>query len=118
MNRVIFLSVFGLSFGAGCDYNFRDCSTVDVSNIDALPLLLSQAGLYSDITTGTLSDFVVEFEPQYPLWTDGAKKRRWILLPEGGKVNTQDDENWSYPVGTKFLRNLLAMVFVSRQDST
>ena len=104
MSRAIFLSVFGLSFGAGCDNELRDCSTVDVSNIDALPLLLSQTGLYSDITTDTLSDSVVEFEPQYPLWTDGAKKRRWILLPEGGQVNTQDDESWSYPVGTKFFK--------------
>ena len=30
------------------------------------------------------------------------KKRRWILLPDGEKVNTQDDESWSYPIGTKF----------------
>ena len=103
VNRVFFTGIVGALLGLGC-YDFRDCSTVDVSNIESLPMLLSQTGLYSDITTDTLSDFVVEFEPQYPLWTDGAKKRRWILLPEGGQVRTEDDETWSYPVGTKFFK--------------
>ena len=103
MNRIIFVGVCGSFLGLGCR-DFRDCSTTDISNIDELPLLLSETGLYLDITTDTISDSVVEFEPQYPLWTDGAKKRRWILLPQGGKVNTEDDENWSYPVGTKFFK--------------
>ena len=101
VNRVFFTGIVGSLVGC---YDFRDCSTVDVSNIESLPLLLSQTGLYSDITTDTLSDSVVEFEPQYPLWTDGAKKRRWILLPEGGQVSTEDDEAWSYPIGTKFFK--------------
>ena len=41
------------------------------------------------------------FTPQYPLWTDGATKRRWILLPEGSAIDASDPDAWVFPVGTK-----------------
>jgi hypothetical protein len=39
-------------------------------------------------------DIVVE------LWTDGAKKRRWIALPDGGSMTTSATGAWAAPVGT------------------
>jgi cytochrome c553 len=42
------------------------------------------------------------FSPQYPLWTDGAKKKRWIRLPEGAVIDTTNLERWDFPVGTRF----------------
>lgn len=41
------------------------------------------------------------FAPRYPLWTDGAAKRRWIALPPGASVDTRDADAWSFPRGTK-----------------
>lgn len=41
------------------------------------------------------------FSPQYPLWSDGAKKMRWIYLPAGSKIETSDPNDWQFPVGTK-----------------
>lgn len=89
---------------AGCDRepdDFRDCSMVDVSGAEALPDALSETGLYSDIAGETLADGVIEFTPRFPLWTDSAKKRRFLLLPEGGQVDTSDADDWRYPVGTR-----------------
>lgn len=63
--------------------------------------LLSQTGLYSDITTKTLAPGVIEFTPHYKLWTDGALKRRWILLPAGTQVDTTNMAHWRFPIGTK-----------------
>ena len=37
------------------------------------------------------------FAPQYPLWTDGAAKRRWISLPPGTAIDASDPENWVFP---------------------
>lgn len=65
------------------------------------PLLLSQTGLYKNIQTGTLRQQVQEFTPQYPLWTDGATKRRWIYLPPSRSINTSDMNTWIFPIGTK-----------------
>ena len=44
----------------------------------------------------------VEFAPQYPLWTDGAAKRRWIHLPRGKSIDKRDPDAWVFPVGTRF----------------
>jgi hypothetical protein len=52
-----------------------------------------------------LSDTFVEgrlsFSPQYPLWTDGAEKRRWIHLPEGTHVDASDPDAFRFPPGTR-----------------
>ena len=69
----IILIGLGTLCSAGCQ-DFRDCNAVDVSGNAALPLLLSQTGLYADIGTDALSEAAVEFEPSYKLWTDGAQK--------------------------------------------
>jgi hypothetical protein len=41
------------------------------------------------------------FTPQYPLWSDGATKRRWIALPEGVAIDATRPAAWEFPVGTK-----------------
>ena len=92
----------------GCDrdeVDFRDCSNVDVSAVEALPEVLSSTGLYSDAEVGVLADDVIEFTPRYPLWTDGATKRRFLLLPEGGQVDTSDANDWAFPAGTRFFKS-------------
>ena len=41
-----------------------------------------------------------EYQPQYQAYSDGATKRRWIYIPQGMKINTQDPDNWVFPKGT------------------
>ncbi|MGK2858502.1 MAG: hypothetical protein ACSLFQ_14980 [Thermoanaerobaculia bacterium] len=65
------------------------------------PERLSETGLYSDIATGRIASRNLPFEPQYPLWTDGAEKSRWIRLPEGKTINATDSDFWVFPVGTR-----------------
>jgi cytochrome c553 len=66
------------------------------------PRLLSQTGLYADAATLMVDKRNRVFSPQYPLWSDGATKRRWVRLPEGSQINIADLANWELPVGTKF----------------
>jgi hypothetical protein len=89
----------------GCYNDFRDCATVDVSLAEALPSRLSETPLYSDIANGQVSDAAIEFTPRFPLWTDGAEKRRWLMLPEGEPVDTQDADDWVFPVGTRTFKD-------------
>ena len=42
------------------------------------------------------------FSPQYPLWSDGAAKSRWVHLPPGATIDGADEGAWDFPVGTKF----------------
>ncbi len=59
----------------------------------AAPARLSDTGL------GDAS--VAAFSPQYPLWSDGASKRRWIALPAGQAIDASDPEAWDFPAGTR-----------------
>src|SRR5438034_672761 len=49
----------------------------------ALPSELRCTGLYSDFAAKTIAPDAREFAPAYPLWSDGATKRRFLLLPTG-----------------------------------
>lgn len=64
------------------------------------PRWLSQTGLYDE--QGNIDTRNRHFTPQYPLWSDGASKSRWIHLPPGTQIDISDVDLWHFPVGTKF----------------
>lgn len=66
------------------------------------PRLLSQTGLYADVAKLKIDPRNRVFSPQYPLWSDGATKKRWVRLPVGSQINVADLAKWELPVGTKF----------------
>jgi hypothetical protein len=41
------------------------------------------------------------FVPRFELWSDGAEKRRFVWLPPGTQIDTNDMDSWQFPVGTK-----------------
>jgi len=66
------------------------------------PALLSETGLYEASRPGAIARGVRQFSPQYPLWSDGAAKARWVYLPAGTTIDTTNHADWVFPVGTKF----------------
>jgi len=66
------------------------------------PQLLSETGLYSARDCTTIDPRNRVFSPQYPLWSDGALKKRWLFLPSGTTIDVSDPDNWEFPVGTRF----------------
>jgi len=101
--RPLLVLALSLALVPGCR-SFRDCSAVDASASESLPAQLSETGLYADIAGDVVVDAAIPFAPRFPLWTDGATKRRWLVLPDGGSVDTSDVDAWAFPVGTKFFK--------------
>lgn len=66
------------------------------------PSQLSETGLYEAGSIERLAAGVRPFSPQYPLWTDGAEKSRWVYLPAGTAIDTRNPDDWVFPVGTRF----------------
>lgn len=66
-----------------------------------LPAKLSQTGLFVQGTTD-VDPKNRSFTPQYPLWSDGLEKLRWMYLPAGTSIDASDPYRWEYPTGTKF----------------
>jgi hypothetical protein len=67
------------------------------------PEKLSQTGLYLSGST-TIAPGHLEYSPQYPLWSDGASKRRWVHLPEGQHIDGSDPDHFRFPAGTRFFK--------------
>jgi hypothetical protein len=75
---------------------------------DAAPVLATSApatlrgtGLYLAGTELVVNPAHLAFSPQYPLWTDGARKRRWISLPPNTYIDASRPNAWEFPVGTR-----------------
>ncbi|MEY8263418.1 MAG: hypothetical protein RPR98_04365 [Bermanella sp.] len=69
-----------------------------------IPKLLSQSCLYANFSHRIISQELHRFTPNYQLWSDGAHKSRWIYLPQGKKINSDDPDRWIFPVGTQFFK--------------
>jgi cytochrome c553 len=67
----------------------------------ALPVHLAETGLFAADASGVVAKENRSFSPQYPLWTDGAAKRRWIRLPAGTTIDASNPRQWEFPVGTR-----------------
>jgi mono/diheme cytochrome c family protein len=51
--------------------------------------------------TGFGAPGLLGFSPQYPLWSDGADKQRFIALPAGASIDATNPDAWDFPRGTK-----------------
>ncbi|MEE1655544.1 hypothetical protein VB618_04990 [Microvirga sp. CF3062] len=85
-------------------------SFVVLTNVPAIPQpatstppsTLQETGLYADFAALQVDPAHLAFAPQYPLWSDGATKRRWVSLPPGTAIDGSDPEAWIFPLGTRF----------------
>lgn len=69
------------------------------------PSTLSATGCFT-IAGGhaTPTAALVPFDLVDELWSDGAVKRRWIVIPDGGTVTANATGAWSVPVGTRLVK--------------
>lgn len=93
MRRVVHTWLAAGLLALGCDPAFAHAAE--------FPLRLRDTGLYAEGSSSRLHDGVLPFSPQYPLWSDGAAKRRWIYLPPGTSIDASNPDAWDFPRGTK-----------------
>ena len=65
------------------------------------PQRLADTGLYEQGSWTRVAERNRPFAPQYPLWTDGLSKRRWIYIPAGAVIDGRNEYAWEFPAGTK-----------------
>ncbi|WP_338290176.1 Ig-like domain-containing protein [Luteolibacter sp. LG18] len=76
------------------------------------PALLSQTGVFTNLSTLATAPGFVPFDVNTPLWSDGAHKQRWIMLPNDGshdtaaeKITFSEKGNWVFPAGTVLMKH-------------
>lgn len=84
-----------------CDQRFWVCEPPDEAALSSVEARLSETGLYAEIEGDVLAPDVIAYRPSFELWSDGASKRRWLRLPAGTRIDTQDMDAWRFPEGTK-----------------
>jgi hypothetical protein len=86
---------------SACNQRYWVCEDVDQKTVDRLPEKLSETGLYADLAQDELADGVMPYAPRFTLWSDGATKRRWLKLPPGARIASEDMDAWIFPEGTQ-----------------
>ena len=90
--------------GSGCE-KFDNCPTqADLAPaLSELPARLSETGLFAELDAEheTITSGVIAYTPAFPLWSDGAEKRRWLSLPKDAVIDVSDPDDWQFPKGTK-----------------
>lgn len=89
-----------------------DASADAPAELDAMPelgdgaaLCASALGLYADAECDTLNAGIMRFSPQFPLWSDGSAKNRFVYIPPGTTIDVSDPDRWVFPVGTRFWKH-------------
>lgn len=79
----------------------------DGTNPETLPAKLSQTGLYDNVASRTraVTEGIVAFEVNNPLWSDGSHKERFITVPAGAKVVPTDTDQYDFPDQTVLIKN-------------
>jgi hypothetical protein len=68
--------------------------------LGALPAKLSDVGIYQDGDVSNALEPALPYEPGYPLWSDGGKKFRSLVLPAASDIDASNADNYVFPVGT------------------
>ena len=73
----------------------------------AIPATLSAMGIYQGApgAKAKLIPQAYHFEVNSPLWSDDAKKQRWVLVPAGKSIGFREkDDYWDYPDSAVFIK--------------
>ena len=77
-----------------------------------IPALLSQTGVFTDLSSLTPAQGVIPYDINAPLWTDGAVKQRWVAIPNDGTHDTpaervmyNEEGSWEFPIGTVLIKH-------------
>lgn len=103
--------------GTGQPYGLTNVGTVPAffnmpaSYNGSLPPLLSQTGVFTNIPNMSPAGGLIPYQPNVPLWSDGALKIRYLAVPNTGAPYTPDAQiafaptgTWTFPAGTVFVK--------------
>lgn len=88
--------------GGGTIYQFRELASGTPTDP---PPRLSETGIFSDLSTLTPADGLIEYALTQPFWSDGTVKRRWVAIPDDATVDFSATGAWTFPFGTVIVKH-------------
>jgi uncharacterized repeat protein (TIGR03806 family) len=76
---------------------------------EMFPRKLSDSGLFADVKNHKLVAGAIPYDVQSPLWSDGAHKERWFVIPTDGtgdtRIEFQNEMGWTFPNGSVLIKS-------------
>ena len=76
------------------------------------PERLSQLNVFTSLDPLTPAPFLLPYQVNAPFWSDGAQKKRWIILPNDGVHDSEEEQiqfrssgSWGFPAGTIWIKH-------------
>ena len=69
------------------------------------PERLSETGVFADLETQAPAPGVLPYEVNVPLWSDGARKRRYLIMRPNSGIVYRDLDAWSLPRGSQLVKS-------------
>ncbi len=70
-----------------------------------MPKLISQTGVFAELTNLQPANFLIPYAVNSPLWSDGAVKTRWFTLPTNSVIGFAANGEWTFPAGAVFVKH-------------
>ncbi len=70
-----------------------------------MPKLVSQTGVFADLTNLAPARFLIPYAVNSPLWSDGAVKTRWFTIPTDTTIHFSQNGEWTFPAGSVFVKH-------------
>jgi len=74
----------------------------DVS--EGMPALLSDTGCFTDLKTLEPGPDLIPYDVNSALWTDGAFKPRYMVVPSPKRITIEEDGSWVFPDGSILIK--------------
>lgn len=80
-------------------------TTIVARRPEEMPRRLSQTGLFRSLEDLSPQAGVIPYTVNSSLWSDGANKSRWIVLPGDARITFSESGPWSFPEGTVLVKH-------------
>jgi uncharacterized repeat protein (TIGR03806 family) len=81
------------------------------------PRTLSETGLYASTPQNAPVPALIPYSVNAPLWSDNARKERFIALPGLSQMEFVEDGPWKFPEGTVLVKTFSLELETGRADS-
>ncbi|MBW2278734.1 MAG: hypothetical protein JRF63_14680 [Deltaproteobacteria bacterium] len=69
-----------------------------------MPALLSDTGCFTDLKTLEPGPDLIPYDVNSSLWTDGAFKPRYLVVPSPEQISIEEDGSWVFPEGSVLIK--------------
>ncbi|WP_321826982.1 PQQ-dependent sugar dehydrogenase [Maribacter dokdonensis] len=101
--------LYMLKLGDNVNLYKLEYANVDMNNV---PQLLSETGVFKDLEKLVVNEGIIPFSLIDPFWSDGAYKKRWMVIPNDGthdlpeeQISFSENGIWEFPKGAVLIKH-------------